>query len=262
VHQRLKEILAEKKKEVERLKRAPAPEADYDLPGRRDFKAAISAPHKISLIAEIKFASPSAGLIREKTDPTLVGRAYEQAGAAAVSLLTDKHFFKGDLNQLPRLKKAISLPVLRKDFIIDEVQVREAFSFGADAVLLIARILPRGQLAELIVLCREFGMAPLTEIHDFDDLEKAIESGADIIGINNRDLDTFKVDIHTTSKLAPLLPEDCNIVSESGVEKVEDILFLKETGIQAVLVGSALMRSNDRAAKTAELVNAGDMRNE
>jgi indole-3-glycerol phosphate synthase len=262
MHRRLKEILAEKKNEVENLKRAPAFEVDHRLPVQRDFKAAISAPQRINLIAEIKFASPSDGLIREKTDPTLVGRVYEQAGAAAVSLLTDKHFFKGDLNQLPRLKRAIALPILRKDFIIDTVQVQEAFFYGADAILLIARILSQPQLAELIYRCRELGMAPLTEIHDADDLEKALESGADIIGINNRDLDSFKVDIHTTSALAPLVPGDCILVSESGIEKTEDIMSLKNSGIQAVLVGSALMRSNDPAAKTAEFVNAGDMRNE
>jgi indole-3-glycerol phosphate synthase len=262
MHHRLREILAHKKIEVEDLKKAPAFKADHSLPAQRDFKAAISVPQRINLIAEIKFASPSAGLIREKTDPTLVGRVYEQAGAAAVSLLTDKHFFKGDLNQLPRLKRAISLPILRKDFIIDEVQVREAFSYGADAILLIARILSQVQLAELISRCRELGMAPLTEIHDRADLEKAVESGADIIGINNRDLDSFKVDIRTTSALTPLVPDDCILVSESGIEKAADIMSLKNSGIQAVLVGSALMRSNDPAAKTAEFVNLGDMRNE
>jgi indole-3-glycerol phosphate synthase len=262
MHHRLKEILAEKKKEVASLKRIAAFKEHNNLSPLRDFKAAISVPHRISLIAEIKFASPSAGLIREKTDPTIMGRVYEEAGAAAISLLTDKRFFQGDLNQLPRLKRAISLPILRKDFIIDEVQVQEAFSYGADAILLIARILSQPQLAEFISMCRELGMAPLTEIHDGDDLEKAIESGADIIGINNRDLDSFKVDIRTTSELAPLVPDDCILVSESGIEKAEDIVSLKNSGIQAVLVGSALMRSNDPAAKTAEFVNAGDMRNE
>jgi indole-3-glycerol phosphate synthase len=262
MHHRLKEILAQKKKEVEDLKKAPALEVDFDLPVRRDFRAAISVPQRISLIAEIKFASPSAGLILENTDPTLIGRLYEQAGAAAISLLTDKKFFRGDLSQLPQLKKAVSLPILRKDFIIDAAQVREAFSYGADAILLIARILSQPRLAEFISMCRELEIHPLTEIHDAEDLEKAIESGADIIGINNRDLDTFNVDIRATSELAPLVPKDCILVGESGIERAEDILLLKEAGIHAVLVGSALMRSNDPAAKTSELVNAGDMRNE
>ena len=261
MHHRLKEILAEKKKEVARLKKIAAFKAHNNLSALRDFEAAISVPQRINLIAEIKFASPSAGRICKKVDPTSMGRVYEAAGAAAVSLLTDKRFFQGDLNQLPRLKRAISLPILRKDFIIDEVQVQEAFFCGADAILLIARILSQAQLAEFISMCRELGMAPLTEIHDRDDLEKAIESGADIIGINNRDLDSFKVDIHTTAQLAPLVPVDCILVSESGIEKAEDILSLKKSGIQAVLVGSALMRSHDPAGKTIEIVNAGDMRN-
>ena len=232
---------------------------DNNLPALRDFKAAISVPQRISLIAEIKFASPSAGLIREKTDPISVGRIYEAAGAAAVSLLTDKRFFQGDLNHLPSLKRAIFLPILRKDFIIDEVQVREAFIYGADAILLIARILSQQQLAELMSVCRELGMAPLTEIHDGDDLEKAIACGAEIIGINNRDLGSFKVDINTTIELAPLVPDDCIVISESGIENGADIMFLKGTGIHAALVGSALMRSNDLTSKTVAIVNAGQM---
>ena len=261
MHHRLVEILAEKKNEVAQLKRIAAFEAQNNHAPLRDFTAAISVPQRINLIAEIKFASPSAGRIRDRTDPILIGRVYEAAGAAAISLLTDKRFFQGDLNQLPRLKRAISLPILRKDFIIDEVQVREAFFYGADAILLIARILSQTQLAEFISMCRELGMAPLTEIHDRHDLEKAVESGADIIGINNRDLDSFKVDIHTTAKLASLVPDDCILVSESGIEKAEDIVSLRQSDIQAVLVGSALMRSHDPAGKTTEIVNAGDMRN-
>jgi indole-3-glycerol phosphate synthase len=260
MHHRLVEILTEKQDEVARLKKIMPFKGDNNLPVLRDFKAAISVPQRISLVAEIKFASPSAGLIREKSDPTAIARIYEKAGAAAISLLTDKRFFQGDLNQLPHLKRAISLPILRKDFTIDEVQVREAFFYGADAILLIARILSQQQLAELTSACRELGMAPLTEVHDRDDLEKAIECGAEIIGINNRDLDSFKVDINTTFELVPLVPDNCIVVSESGIEKEGDILSLKRTGIHAVLVGSALMRSNDLAGKTAELVDAGKMR--
>ncbi|MGD8520802.1 MAG: indole-3-glycerol phosphate synthase TrpC [Desulfobacterales bacterium] len=259
MHHRLVEILAEKKNEVARLKMSMQFKSDNNLPALHDFKGAISVPQRISLIAEIKFASPSAGLIRDKTDPISIARIYEAAGAAAVSLLTDKRFFQGDLNHLPRLKRAVSLPILRKDFIIDEVQVQEAFFYGADAILLIARILSQQQLAELMSVCRELGIAPLTEIHDVDDLEKAIACGAEIIGINNRDLDSFKVDINTTFELAPLVPDNCIVVSESGIENEGDILSLKGTGIHAVLVGSALMRSHDLAGKTAEVVNAGQM---
>ena len=256
MHQLLEQILQEKQKEVARLRNMQV-EGDNDLPPRRDFKAAISVPEKINLIAEIKFASPSAGLIRAKSDPVFIGRNYEEAGAAAVSLLTDKRFFQGDSAQLPRLKRAISLPILQKDFFIDEVQVRQAYFCGADAILLIARILSQQQLEELISMCRDLEIAPLTEVHDKEDLEKALACGAEIIGINNRDLNSFEVDIGTTFELAPLVPKNHILVSESGIGSAADILSLKATGIQAVLVGSALMKSNDPTSKIGEIVNAG-----
>ena len=257
MHQRLAEIIAEKKNEVARLKNAMPVYSDHNLPPIRDFEAAISAPLQINLIAEIKFASPSAGRIRPKADPILIGRVYEDAGAAAISLLTDKRFFQGNLDHLPRLKKAIALPILRKDFIIDAVQVRQSFMYGADAILLIARILSQAQLTELLSACRELGMTPLTEVHDREDLEQAIDSGAEIIGINNRDLDSFAVDINTTFELASLVPDDRVVISESGLANKEDIRSLRDTRVQAVLVGSALMKSDDLAEKTAELVKAG-----
>ena len=253
MHHLLEQILQEKRDEVAGLKKAMPVEGDHELPPQRDFKAAISIPSRINLIAEIKFASPSAGLIREQTDPIFIGRIYEKAGAAAVSLLTDKRFFKGDVAQLPRLKRAISLPILRKDFIIDEVQVQEAFIYGADAIL------SRQQLEELISMSRELGMTPLTEVHDKYDLEKALFCGANPIGINNRDLDSFKVDIRISLELAPLVPKSHISISESGIENGGDLPELKAVGIHAVLVGSALMKSNDPAAKTAEIVKAGEM---
>lgn len=259
MHSRLIEILDKKREEVARLhKTIPEPE-DQDIPPIRDFKAAISHPGKIGLIAEIKFASPSAGSIREKTDPIPIGQIYEQAGASAISLLTDKDFFHGDLLNLPRLKKTISLPILRKDFIIDEVQIREARLYGADAVLLIARVLSHEQLKAFISMTRDMRMSPLTEIHNQEDLDKALECGADIIGINNRDLKTFEVYTHTTLELAPFVPDDCIIVSESGIEDGGDIRLLKQVRINAVLVGSALMSSDDIGAKTREIVEAGNM---
>ena len=261
MHRQLAEILAEKKKEIAKLKKAMPVYRGPQLPPVRDFRLAVSAPLQVNLIAEIKFASPSAGSIRPMADPVSIGQVYQDAGAAAISLLTDKQFFKGDLDYLPPLKKAVALPILRKDFIIDEVQVREAFMFGADAILLIARILSHGQLSELTAACRELGMAYLTEVHDRDDLDKALECGADIIGINNRDLDTFTVDIKTTFELAPMVPDDRILISESGINSSEDILSLKSTKVQAVLVGSALMRSDNLAGKTAELVKAGIIEN-
>jgi indole-3-glycerol phosphate synthase len=258
MHSQLLRILREKEREVAHLKKEGiATGWEMNALPVRDFKAAISVPGRISLIAEIKFASPSEGTICKDGDPIEMGHIYEGAGAAAISLLTDKRFFNGDINRLPRLKNAISLPILRKDFIIDAVQVRESLLYGADSVLLLARILSREHLKELLGLCLEFGMAGLTEIHDRDDLEKAVDCGAEIIGINNRDLDTFKVDLKTTLDLAPMIPERCILVSESGISGEGDIRLLKGCGIEAILVGTSLMKTKDLKAKTRELVEAG-----
>ena len=257
MYSRLVEILDEKQIEVAKLKKSGIPvNGDNDL-SRTDFAGAISVPNRIGLIAEIKFASPSAGTIRKKADPISIGRAYERGGAAAVSLLTDKLFFGGELDQLPHLKRAIFLPILRKDFIIDVIQVRESFLFGADAILLIARILSHGQLKDLLAAALEFGLDSLTEIHDRNDLKKAVECGAQVIGINNRDLDTFKVDIKTTLDLAPLVPKSCVLISESGIASKGDIQRLNGTGVNSVLVGTSLMKSNNLRAKTRELAEGG-----
>ena len=257
MHSRLKEILTHKRSEVENLiKRGLPDKGRKGFSPVRDFKKAVSRPDRISLIAEIKFASPSARVIRERTDPCAIGRIYEDTGVSAISLLTDSRFFGGDLNDLPRLKEVVSVPILRKDFILDEIQVKESFLYGADAILLIARILSKAELKKLIAVSKEFGMAPLTEIHDRDDLEKAVDGGAEIIGINNRNLDTFEVDFQTTLDLAPRVPEKCIIVSESGIGHSEDIEKLKGSGIHAVLVGTSIMKSNDIGMKIKELVTA------
>lgn len=257
MHKKLVEIIEEKKKEVARLKRDGIRTPDEDIPGLRDFKGAISMPGRINLIAEIKFASPSAGMIRQRTDPAEFGRIYEGAGASAISLLTDRRFFHGDIDCLPAVKGAVSLPVLRKDFIIDDMQVEEAALYGADAVLLIARILSPQQMKDLIGACRELGPVPLTEVHDEVDIEKALECGADVIGINNRDLDTFKIDMDTTFRLAPLIPQGHVIIGESGINDERDVQELKGTRVNAVLVGSALMKSDDIEANTKMIVSAG-----
>ncbi|MBW2345608.1 MAG: indole-3-glycerol phosphate synthase TrpC [Deltaproteobacteria bacterium] len=255
---RLAGILAQKQKEVERLKkRGLSIDRGNDALPIRDFKGAISKQGRINLIAEIKFASPSTGIIVRDKDPVQIARTYQKAGAGAISLLTDKRFFSGDMKNLPRIKGAISLPLLRKDFIIDPIQVEESVRHGADAVLLIARLLSRRQLSDLLAACREFGLAPLTEIHDREDLEKGVACGARIIGINNRDLDTFKVNIKTTLDLAPLVPESCVVVSESGITTGQDIRLLKKAAVDAVLVGTSLMKSSNISAKTRELVEAG-----
>jgi len=257
MHPRLKEILTHKRSEVENLRKRGLPtDGRKNFSSVRDFKNAISKPDGIGLIAEIKFASPSAGVIRERTDPCAIGRMYEASGVSAISLLTDSRFFGGDLNDLPRLKEVVSVPLLRKDFILDEIQVRESFSYGADAILLIARILSRGQLKKLIAVSKAFGLTTLTEIHDRDDLEKAVGCGAEMIGINNRDLDTFEVSLQATFDLAPLIPEGYIKVSESGILGKEEIGLLRSVGIQAVLVGTSIMKSEDRAGKLKELVCA------
>ena len=258
MNSRLAEILAEKRKEVNILKKAGLPNnRGNNVRTIRDFKSAISVPDRIGLIAEIKSASPSAGIIHDKTDPLTIGQMYEDAGAAAISLLTDKKFFRGDINYLPRLKKAISLPILRKDFIIDEIQVKESFLYGADAILLIARILSRQQLKRFLDTCQDLGLAALTEVHDRDDLKMSIDCGAEILGINNRNLDSFEVDLTTTIKLVPLVPENYIVVSESGIRTGKDIQLLRKSGVRAVLVGTSIMKSDNVAEKTRELVWAG-----
>ena len=257
MHQKLKEIIEQKHREVSILRKEGIPVVEAEIPPRRDFKKAISAPGRISLISEIKFASPSAGTIRDECDPVEIGTIYERFGASAISFLTDRAFFKGEIKNLPALKKAVSLPVLRKDFIIDEVQIREAVAYGADALLLIARILDSYQLKDLIHMCSDLGLAALTEAHDKKDIEMALECGADIIGINNRDLDTFHVDINMTAELSKYIPESCVLVSESGILTGDHIKSLKGKGINAVLVGSALMASGDIEGKVRELIEAG-----
>lgn len=258
MNSRLAEILTEKRGEVHRLKKRGLPwNRVRDPSPTRDFRDAISVPDRVNLIAEIKFASPSAGIIRKEGDPVIIGQTYEKAGAAAISLLTDKRFFNGGLEYLPRLKKAVSLPVLRKDFIVDEIQVRESFTYGADAILLIVRLLSKRQLKSLINLCKDLGMATLVEVHDRQELEKALESEAKIIGINNRNLETFEVDLRTTMALAPLVPSRHITVSESGISNGEDIQLLMRSGINAVLVGSSIMRSDDVLGKAKELFLAG-----
>jgi indole-3-glycerol phosphate synthase len=256
VHSLLKQIVDHKRHEVARLKREGLPpEGEKFI--RRDFRNAISLPERISVIAEIKFASPSSGRIREQSDPRAIGRLYQEIGAAAVSLITDERFFRGNPNHLPLLKQSISLPVLRKDFIIDEAQVLESARLGADAVLLIARLLGEDQLRDFLALCRELQLEPLTEVHDRADLDKAVACGAGIIGINNRDLQTFKVDLQTTAELAPLVAATHPVVSESGVKSGEDIDYIRGFGVAAVLVGTSLLGSENVAGKLRELVEAG-----
>jgi indole-3-glycerol phosphate synthase len=259
MHCFLEKILDVKRREIEEQKRRglPAISSMGGHNGIRDFKTAVSFKERVGLIAEIKFSSPSAGRIRPVSDPAEIARMYEEMGAAAISVLTDKTFFSGDIRYLSRVKAAVSLPVLRKDFILDPFQVEESYIHNADAVLLIARLLSPQSLRLLLSACREYGMSALTEIHDGKDLDKALQCGADVIGINNRNLDTFEVNLATTRELAMSIPADVVLVSESGFKGREDIEAIKDVGIHSVLVGSAIMGSADPASKTKELVDAG-----
>ncbi len=222
----------------------------------RDFLGAISG-HGPRIIAEVKKASPSKGVIRPDFDPVGLAAEYEKNGAAAVSVLTEEKFFLGKLEYLSLIRERTALPLLRKDFILDELHVYEARAAGADAVLLITDILGPGRLEDLMSLVDELYMTPLVEVHDGEGLERAMSAGARLIGINNRDLKTFRTDISTTEKLAPLVPEGTTIVSESGINTPEDIKRLMKCGVNAFLVGEALAREKNAGKKLRELLSAG-----
>jgi indole-3-glycerol phosphate synthase len=218
------------------------------------FRSNISRPHHVNLIAEIKKASPSKGVIRKDFDPGKIAATYQACGAQAISVLTDEKFFQGKLEYIKAVKECSSLPVLRKDFIIDEYQIYESLVAGADAILLICNILTQDELNKFHLLAILLGLDVLVETHDEEDMEKAINSGASTIGINNRDLDTFKVDITATERLAKLVPSHRTIVSESGIKTCEDIMFLKSLGVNAVLIGEAFMEAPDIGAKVQEIL--------
>ena len=209
-----------------------------------DFKAALKADG-ISIISEVKKASPSRGIISEDFRPTEQAKAYEEAGADAISCLTEEHFFKGADKYLADIRASVNLPILRKDFIFDEYQIYEAKVLGADAVLLIAAILSEEELIKLSRLAASLGLFCLTEVHNEEELQKVVRCKCDIIGINNRDLKTFHVDLNTTKRLAKLVPYDAVLVSESGMKNGNDIKEEKEYGADAVLIGETLMRSGD-----------------
>ncbi len=218
----------------------------------RDFRKALEGSD-CAIIAEIKRSSPSAGRILESFDPASRAGTYEKAGAAALSVLTEERYFEGSLSYLAMARAVTAIPVLRKDFIVDPYQVYEARLAGADAVLLIAGILESSRLADFLALTRSLGMAALVEVHDEEELEKALSVDADIIGINNRDLKTFTVDLGTSEKLSALIPPGKCVVSESGIRTGDDVRRLQAAGISAFLVGESLSRSADPARTLAIL---------
>lgn len=206
-----------------------------------------------AIISEVKKASPSRGVLQEDYHPAFIAHRYEEGGAACLSVLTDRQFFQGSLSDMEAARAAVSLPVLRKDFTIDRLQVFEAAAHGADAILLIAAILDVESLRELREHADSFGLATLVEVHDADELSMAIDSGATIIGVNNRNLATFEVSLDTSLRLSYLLPKDSLRVSESGIRSKADIDLLTKAGFHAFLVGETLMRSGDCVAALKEL---------
>jgi indole-3-glycerol phosphate synthase len=263
-------IVEQKKLEVARLPERVLAAGDLRdaLLGRgerRDFLAALRNTSRIALIAEVKKASPSAGVICPDFDPVRIARAYEAAGASCLSVLTDEKFFQGSLDYLRQIRAAVKLPLLRKDFIIDERQILEAIEWGADAILLIVAILRDEQLRQFHALAVEAGLAVLVEVHDEAELERALKFGPQLIGVNNRNLKTFKVDLATTERLAAKIeggglktakassPSSPLLVAESGIHSRSDVERLTKCGANAILVGEWLMRGGDIPQKVREL---------
>ncbi len=268
----LDEIMRYHRENLPRVKRE-VPLADLRAlasvaPATADFYGALKRPG-VSLIAECKKASPSKGLILNKYDPVQLSQAYVSGGASAISVLTDGRHFQGSLADLRDVKeslegvkldparKATGIPVLRKDFIFDPYQIYEARVAGADALLLIVRVLDGAELSDLLALTRELNMEALVEVHTEDEVERALACSPQVIGINNRDLQTFEVDFSNTGKLRRLIPEEVMVVGESGVSQAADVRELQQLGVDAVLVGESLVRSKNVAATVRKLVQAG-----
>jgi indole-3-glycerol phosphate synthase len=247
------------RKRVDLAQAAPLPrgrweqEAALRLPARRDFRGALTV-RTPAIIAEVKKASPSKGVLSYDFDPARIAAAYASGGAAALSVLTDAPFFQGNLDDLAAARAATSLPVLRKDFTIDPSQILEAAAHGADAILLIAAILTEREIRDFRDEAARLCLSALVEVHNRRELDTAIAAGADVIGVNNRDLNTFQVTLDTSLELAPHMPKGAVLVSESGIQTASDIARLRAAGYHAFLVGEHLMKSGDPAAALAQLV--------
>jgi len=254
----LEKIVETKRKEIQRRKtRSRQREIEGMIPSfppPRDFLGAVSQHAPMALIAEIKRASPSLGVIKEDVDVIQISKEYEKGGASAISVLTETHFFKGDLADLNLIKKTTSLPVLQKDFILDSLQIYEGRLSGADGILFIAALLDRDQLKAFVGLAKSLHLFPLVEVHNEDDLKKASVLDLPLIGINNRDLRTFQVDLETTLRLKREIPSSVKVISESGIESCRDVKLLREAGVNGILVGEALMRSSNPGSRIRELL--------
>lgn len=257
----LGEIVAHKRAEVARKKAACGIEtlaaAVAFAPPVRDFRAALRQPGRVAVIAEIKRASPAKGPIRPEANPVEVAQIYAAGGAAAISVLIDERFFQGHPEFLRAVRQVSPLPVLCKEFILDPYQVYEARQLGADAILLIVRLLRQEELTELLQLARQLGMEALVETHTVEEVKRALAAGARIIGINNRDLKNFTTDLRTTFRLRRYIPPEVVVVSESGISSPLAMRALKQHRVDAALIGEALMAAPDIGAKLYELVAAG-----
>ncbi len=253
----LKDIVETKQQEIEIL--LPRyKEEDWDkalgLPQGRSLARALKEKQTLSLIAEVKPASPSKGVINEEVDPAATATAYERGGASAISVLTDQPYFKGRPESLAKVKQSVRIPVLRKDFILEPVQVLESKLLGADAILLIAAILDEEKLKQLCQTAHRLGMEVLAEIHEEEEIPRVLACQADVIGINNRNLHTFVTDLETTERLRPLLPSNVPVIGESGVLSVQDAERMKRAGVDGILVGEYLMRQSDPEEAVRQLV--------
>ncbi|MFO0013052.1 MAG: indole-3-glycerol phosphate synthase TrpC, partial [Planctomycetota bacterium] len=220
-------------------------DAVHTAPEVRNFHEALKRKDRIRLLAEVKKASPSKGVIRPQFHPVDIARAYEAGGAAAISVLTDEPFFQGKLDYLTHVRESVSIPILRKDFILDEYQIVEARVAGADAVLLIAECLPGEALQDLYSCIRELGMTALIELYDPIHLDRVLATGSPLVGVNNRDLRTFAVDLDHVIRLRSQIPASVTLVAESGISHPDDVRRLEQAGIDAILVGESLMRQHD-----------------
>ncbi|HAZ62998.1 MAG TPA: indole-3-glycerol phosphate synthase TrpC [Armatimonadetes bacterium] len=228
-----------------------------DCPPPRDFAGALRSAGEVRLIAEVKKASPSAGLIRPDFDPAAIAQAYAGGGASCLSVLTDARWFQGSPEYLRAAREASGLPALRKDFTVDAYQLWEARVMGADAVLLIVAALMPAELADLLGLAADLGLSALVEVHTAEETALAVEAGAELLGINNRNLHTFETTLRTTADLRPLVPAERLVISESGIRTPDGVRWLRAQGVGAMLVGESLMRQDDLEAATRALVDAG-----
>ncbi|MFO0880332.1 MAG: indole-3-glycerol phosphate synthase TrpC [Gemmataceae bacterium] len=253
----LDRIVASKREEIassrERVPQAKLEAALDSAPRPRDFQAALAAGPGVQVIAEIKKASPSAGVIQADFDPVRYARAYQAGGAACISVLTDEPYFHGHLRYLEAVRDAVEIPLLRKDFLLERYQLLEARAAGADCVLLIAEILPGPELPRLLREASDLGLQALVELYDADNLPRVLDAGATLVGVNNRDLRTFEVRLDHTLEVAGRLPPGVLLVSESGIRDRADVARLAAGGVKAILVGETLMRAPDIAGKLYEL---------